>query len=369
MHIYISNIDKEKRKATIRLFGAIGQKVDGDQFAKELALLDEQADVIDLHVNSPGGDVAQGYSVVSVMLSMKAYVNVYVVGIAASMAAVIAVCGDRVHMYDYSKLMIHDPFFAGANPDKLSDKQKKSLASVTDSLRTILSRRGKAKEEIAKLMQEETWFSADEAKAAGLADEVISTKHKEEFKGLSADDILLRVAAEYLPNNNDSMDLKKIAKELGLPDNATEADILAAIKKDRAALKKQEQDALDALLARGVKAGVVTEKNKEKMVKLAAADVELLTSLIEDAEASATTEEEAKEETKPEETKAEGKGFSRLSQALLDLRKSSPAASAAGGTEKTYDWYQKHDPRALADMEKSDPKKFEALLNAYENSI
>ena len=117
-------MNDKKAKKTIRMFGAIGTSFDGDQFAKELALMDGKYDTLDLHINSPGGDVTQGYSIISVILTMKTPINVYIVGIAASMAAVIAICGKTVYMYDYSRLMIHDPYFSGAETDKLTDKEK-----------------------------------------------------------------------------------------------------------------------------------------------------------------------------------------------------------------------------------------------------
>lgn len=223
------------RETTIRLFGAIGGAIDGDKFANDLAALDGTVDTINLHINSPGGSVSQGYSIVSVMLSMKSHINVYVVGIAASMAAVIAVCGKKVYMYDYSKLMIHDPFFSGQNTAKLTDKDKAALSQVTDSLQTILSRRGKDKKETARLMRSETWFGAEEAKGTGLIDEIISTKRKEELSGLSSNDIFNRICAEYSPNSNNNsksndMDLlQQLASILGL-DSPTEEMVIQAVK-------------------------------------------------------------------------------------------------------------------------------------------
>lgn len=70
----------------MRLYGSIGQKVDGDLFARELAALDDgQLDIIKIRINSPGGDVFQGMSIVSAMLSVKTPVHAYIDGIAASM--------------------------------------------------------------------------------------------------------------------------------------------------------------------------------------------------------------------------------------------------------------------------------------------
>lgn len=224
-----------KEEITIRLFGSLGGEINGDEFARDLATLEGKAKKINLHINSPGGSVSQGYSIISVMLSSKTPIDVYIVGIAASMAAAIAVCGRKVFMYDYSKLMIHDPFYSGKSTAKLSDKDRRALDQVTDSLRTILSRRGKDKTEIAKLMQSETWFGADEARRAGLADGIISTKREDEFKNLSANDIFSRISAEYFHNNNNStfknMDLsQQLAAVLGL-DDPEEKDVIAAVKR------------------------------------------------------------------------------------------------------------------------------------------
>lgn len=115
-------------------------------------------------------------------MAANAEIHVHVDGVAASMAAVIAVCGDRVFMYDYAQLMIHDPFFAD-EPSNLTPKQKKSLARCKATLQKILSRRGKDEGMIAKLMTAETWFSAEEALANGLIDEIINSSKKKTSRG------------------------------------------------------------------------------------------------------------------------------------------------------------------------------------------
>ena len=138
----------------MRLYGTIGSRVDGDYFAHELASLDrDDFDQIHIRMNSPGGNVFQGMSIVSAILSMNTPVCVHIDGIAASMAAVVAVAADRVCMMDFAKMMIHDPYFSGANEKTMSPKQKKALARLTDMLRQILSRRGQDETTMAKLMR------------------------------------------------------------------------------------------------------------------------------------------------------------------------------------------------------------------------
>ena len=109
---YIDAINPQSQVAEMHLYGSIGNKIDGDLFARELASLDRQCNQVNIRGNGPGGDVLQGMSIVSAILSMVTPVHVYVDGIMASMGAVIAVCADRVIMQDFAKLMIHDPFFS-----------------------------------------------------------------------------------------------------------------------------------------------------------------------------------------------------------------------------------------------------------------
>lgn len=244
----------------MRLYGTIGPKVDGDYFAHELASLDRgDFDLIHIRMNSPGGNVFQGMSIISAIRSMNTPVCVHIDGIAASMAAVIAVASDRVCMMDFAKMMIHDPYFSGTNEKSMSAKQKKALARLTDMLRQILTRRGKDEAAMAKLMQEETWFSAEEAKAAGLCDEITGSA-KNEYMGLEPLQLVAAVEAEY-QTNQEKMEKINLSAEanaaLGskngpLDEAAVSAAIIATVaaKDKEIADLKAARDAADAEVAR-----------------------------------------------------------------------------------------------------------------------
>lgn len=221
----IDTVNNEGREATMRLYGSIGQKVDGDLFARELAALDDgQMDIIKIRINSPGGDVFQGMSIVSAMLSVKTPVHAYIDGIAASMAAVIAIAAKRVYMMDFAKLMVHDPHFVNTPEERLSDRQREALARMSDMLRRILSRRGYDETDMAQLMQAETWLSAEEAKDAGLCDEIIPSAN-EALKNLSPLELVAMIA------DDSGEDLRgRIIALLGLKTDATDAEILDNIK-------------------------------------------------------------------------------------------------------------------------------------------
>lgn len=363
MPIYERILNKEKREATIRMYGVIGRDVDGNRMAHDLAALDEEADTVHIRINSDGGSVSQGFSVVSAILSARAYIHIHVDGIAASMAAVIAISGDKLTMQDYAKLMIHDPFFAGRGGAKLSDKDRKALDSIKDSLRTVLSRRGCDKEKIASLMKEETWFSAEEAKKTGLADEVVSTPRKEELGNLSTPDLMDRIMNEYKPIKKSKM--KEIANALGLPEDATEQQILDAIHAKEKETDGRMQSVIDCMIALGEKVGLVTEKNRERMKRLAAADFELFAEMVSEAEEAG--EEPDKEKSLTGKNGVENR---RLSEVINKVTQGKGKSTADTSKDKHgWDWYQKHDPAALARMEREDPDRFNRLLDEYESSI
>lgn len=365
MKSYVDIVNKEKKEAVMRLYGEIGKQLDANQFALSLASLDTEVDTIHIHVNSPGGDVVSGLSIIAAMRSMKAFIHVHIDGLAASMAAVIAIAADRISMQDYSKIMIHNPY-PSDKETKMNDKTRKALASMADTLQTILSRRGCDKEKIGSLMSAETWFTADEAKAAGLIDEIIVSQRKDEFKDLSTTELLSRISNEYKPSNNNEMDLTKIAAKLGLPATATEQQVLDAIEANRVKLEEQRNSLVDHYLALGVKNGTVTDKNKDRMKKLAAADfalfAEMVTEVAEDAEGDETNAGAVAGVKPTVQTTA------RLSAALDEL-KTKGAGIRTQATSKTWDWYQKNDAKALAALEKENPALFKKLLDEYENNL
>lgn len=365
MPAYERILNKEKREATIRMYGVIGRDVNGNRMAHDLVEMDNDADTIHIRINSDGGSVSEGFSVVSAILSARAYIHVHVDGIAASMAAVIAISGDKLTMQDYAKLMIHDPFFAGKGSGKLSARDIKALDSIKDSLRTVLSRRGCGKEKIASLMKEETWLSAEEAKTAGLADEIVSTPRKEELGNLSTPELMNRIMNEYQPKKR-VFKMNEIAKALGLPENATEQQILDAIKARDKAVEDSRRSVVDSLLALGEKNGTVTEKNKERLKRLAASDFELFAEMASEVPESPESGEEGTLTKKPGAS-AEWHRLSDVINKTIESKGKKETKASKGN--RTWDWYQKHDPAALARLEHEDPERFNKLLDEYESTI
>lgn len=131
---------------------------------------------INLHINSPGGSVFEGIAIYNMLKQNSAKVNVYVDGLAASIASVIAMSGDAIFMPKNAMMMIHNPWtMAVGNADELR-KQADDLDQITKaSVVTYLNKAdGKLDESTLKeLMDNETWLTAQEAVDYGLADEVM----------------------------------------------------------------------------------------------------------------------------------------------------------------------------------------------------
>jgi ATP-dependent Clp protease protease subunit len=107
----------------------------------------------------------------------KAHVNVFFDGIAASIASLIAMAGDKVIMPANAMMMIHSPWtFAVGNAQdfrKLADDMDK----IRDSMIVAYeSRSALTTEEITEIMDAETWLSAEECLEYGFADEIAEAK-------------------------------------------------------------------------------------------------------------------------------------------------------------------------------------------------
>ena len=144
----------------------------GDEFAREVAALD--VSVINLHLNSPGGYVFDGIAIHNTLIRHPATVNVTVDGVAASMGSVIAMAGDTVVMGRGTSMMVHLP--AGLVAGQAVDMRE--MADLLDQLGGDIAgfyaaRAGGSVEQWLASMAETTWYSAQKAVDAGLADSVL----------------------------------------------------------------------------------------------------------------------------------------------------------------------------------------------------
>ena len=141
-------------------------------------LLKQIGDVktINLHINSPGGDVFEGVAIYNMLKRSKADINVYIDGLAASIASVIAMAGNTIIMPENSMLMIHNPWTIAQGNSKELRKIADDMDKMSESIKTSYLSKSNDKldlDTLNQLMDEETWLTAKEATEYGLADEVL----------------------------------------------------------------------------------------------------------------------------------------------------------------------------------------------------
>lgn len=369
-------------KAIMLLYDYIGYNpkdgtgIRGAWFAEEMYWHKQSGRNVCVYINSPGGQVYDGFSIIQAILDCEA--DTHIVGMAASMAGVIAQFGKHRSMNDFAVGMIHPP--AGGN--------EKLTAITKDQLKDCLTKRSKLSEKQINAMMaegEETWLDSSEMLEKGLIDEVIITgtnvDEKINLKKINAkvlnvnetykiySDIVNEITSST-PNPTD-MDIKLVGAELGL-DNADQSMVLNKIKeiKTAAAEKAALQTKFDAAEAAKTAAETAkaTAENALKEERKARA-----TELVENAIASGKIKEDSKAD------------YIALAESNYDLAKKTLNGIQAGGTVhnsvmnilptggsakdvavEDYESLAKNDPKKLQEIAEKEPAKFDKLVADYQ---
>lgn len=165
----------------ILLYDQIGQDFwSGDgttakQFAEDLKAAGSVSQ-IHLRINSPGGDVFDGLVIYNTLLNHGAKITATVDGLAASIASVIAMAASELSMAENALMMIHNPYSLVMGDSSEMRKLADTMDKIKGSSISAYKRHAKSLSdaEIAQLMDEETWMSADEAISKGFADKTVA---------------------------------------------------------------------------------------------------------------------------------------------------------------------------------------------------
>lgn len=129
------------------------------------------ASQVDIRIHSPGGSVLDGFAIYNTLKRLTGTVNIFIDGLAASMASVIAMLpGATVHMPSNAFMMVHNPYgglVGDANEMRdYADLLDKNSAVMIDA---YAQKTGLSREEIESLMKDETWMTGAEAVEKGFA--------------------------------------------------------------------------------------------------------------------------------------------------------------------------------------------------------
>jgi ATP-dependent Clp endopeptidase proteolytic subunit ClpP len=204
--------------------GAFG--IRAKAFLDELKALGPIAELT-VRINSPGGSVFDGVAIYNALKRHDAAITVWIDGIAASIASVIAMAGDEVVMPENAMLMLHDPsglvMGTAADMRAMAEALDKMKAGMVAAYR---DKSGRDDAEIGALMAAETWLSAQEALELGLADRIEQpvkmAAHFDLSRFRNPPPQLAALAATPSPQEDDMSDSKKASpRKPSLAESAT----------------------------------------------------------------------------------------------------------------------------------------------------
>lgn len=160
--------------AEIYLYGQIGGwGISARQFVnecREAGIFNAKS--LTLHIHSPGGDILDGFAIFNVLSRLNASIDIWIDGVAASMASLIACLPNAsVHIPANAWIMIHKPW-GGAVGDSDDLREYADLLDRNEALmvNAYMEKSGLSREEIAGMLKEETWMNGEEAVQKGFAD-------------------------------------------------------------------------------------------------------------------------------------------------------------------------------------------------------
>lgn len=368
----------EVKENVITAFGII-ETGDGVKFASLFSQLEQSQTDILLKLHTDGGSVFDGNMIYNALIDSKANVTIHIIGIAASMGAIISLAVDEVYMAQNSYLMIHAPSSYSSGQAQDFENQAKLLRLIeTDFIRKLQQKTGKTEKYVKQWLIGDNWFNAQQALNEGLIKGIVTSEF--DFDACNPKQLSVKeVFNHYKPSNNfnfNDMDLRdQLISRLKLISNTSNTNILMKVEE---ALYLREE--LKKLL----------ELDKK------VSDDEILEAVKKLLEAEQTTQEDQEAEARYLTTQAIRSGgisqaqeqhvlglfkkdFKGTKNFLNSLPKRAPfniaelikktEASNAGGQEKPKsDWnlddYRKNAPREL----EQNPQLYQRLIKAKYNN-
>lgn len=218
---------------TILLYGEIGDcgDVKSGHVVSELKAAEHSGARIDVRVNSIGGDVYSGIALFNALKGSRADIHIYIDGVAASMAAVLALCGKPVTMSKYARLMLHS-VSGGCYGNKTELRRCiDEIQALEDSLADMLASKlktDKAQIKSSYFDDNDHWLTAGEALSLGLVDGIYDA---DPVPDDSTPEQIYSIFNNRLdkPSNDNQMNLEELKKHPRFKDCADDAAVLREI--------------------------------------------------------------------------------------------------------------------------------------------
>ena len=180
---------------------------------------------LEVEINSGGGSVFAGSEIYTILKDYKGHVTVKIVGLAASAASVIAMAGNKVMMSPTAQMMIHNVSTYTSGDYRDMEHSAEVLKSANNTIANAYRlKTGKTQEELLKLMDNETWMTAQKAKELGFIDEIMFDEEQQlianhGYSGLLPPEVINKMRNMLKnPNdkNNSDIFMQKIKSQLNL---------------------------------------------------------------------------------------------------------------------------------------------------------
>lgn len=278
------NIIHGSGEVTILLYGDIGDgsKVESGRVVSELLSLQKTYTKIDVRINSNGGDVFSGIAIYNALKTSSADITIYIDGVAASMAAVIALCGKPLYMSPYAKLMLHSVSGGACGNASVLRKTADTMESLeADLARMIAGRCGRKPEDVAAQYFDEHdhWIDARQAVDMKLADGIYEMEipsatpgttdeiynffnNRLKFQPQKSKEMALIDDIQNIPSFSDKTDEGAIVAHIrSLTNSATRAEALEkANEQYKARIAELEGKEISAIIDKALADGKITKE-------------------------------------------------------------------------------------------------------------
>lgn len=251
------NLIPNGNSCTIILHGFIGQyeEIRSADVTRELLEAEKLYNTIEIRLNSPGGEVFTGIAIFNMLRNTKAEVKIFVDGIAASMGAVLALCGRHVEMSRYSQLMLHTVRGGCYGTREEIENYLEQMDRLEGTLCDMLAEKsGKTPEEIRSTYFEDRkdhWLSAEEALELGFIDAIYDAPPVDLPENCTPFEAYAIFQNRYDNSFKKEEMFEKLKKHASFSDCLDEVAVLNRIdelkgKADRADALEQERDTFKA---------------------------------------------------------------------------------------------------------------------------
>lgn len=167
--------------ATLKIYDYVGkyEEVNTENIQNQL---DEcNGKPLEIYINSYGGEVFEGFAIYNMLRRYTGYKKVYIDGIAASIASVIAMAGNEVIMNKASMLMIHNASGCAFGTFKEMEQVAEALKKINEVIRDVYKEKTNLDDEtLTTLMDNESYLTAQECVDYGFANNIIDDKEDDD---------------------------------------------------------------------------------------------------------------------------------------------------------------------------------------------